>query len=116
VTRNHVCPCGTEGSNPSLSAIQTPQSGRTSQAPQHRAVCEESYPASALIPAGAPVAGSDMVVNASDRLGGGGVSARYKHEIPTMGKASSSKLLKLRPVTFRYNNHPARHLAVWVGS
>jgi hypothetical protein len=23
VTRNHVCPCGTEGSNPSLSATQS---------------------------------------------------------------------------------------------
>jgi hypothetical protein len=33
-------------------------------------------------------------------------SARYKHHIRDMG-AKSSALLKLRPVTFRYNSDPA---------
>ena len=32
-------------------------------------------------------------------------SARYKHDIHDMG-AASSKLTKLRPVSFRYNNDP----------
>ena len=35
-------------------------------------------------------------------------SARYKHDIRDMG-GKSSALLKLRPVTFRYNNDPAGH-------
>ncbi len=36
-------------------------------------------------------------------------SARYKHDIRDMG-AKSSALLKLRPVSFRYNNDPANTL------
>jgi hypothetical protein len=33
-------------------------------------------------------------------------SARYKHDIRDMG-AASARVLKLRPVTFRYNQEPA---------
>jgi hypothetical protein len=54
---------------------------------------------------GAPVTGAAVMVNASGRLGVVMSSARYKHDIRDMG-AASSKLLKLRPVTFRYNNDP----------
>ena len=36
-------------------------------------------------------------------------SARYKHDIRDMGEKSSA-LLKLRPVSFRYNNDPANTL------
>src|SRR5271165_3115038 len=36
-------------------------------------------------------------------------SARYKHDIRDMG-GKSSALLKLRPVSFRYNNDPANTL------
>jgi len=55
---------------------------------------------------GTPVmSGSDVVVNSAGRLGVVLSSARYKHDIRDMGEASS-KLLKLHPVTFRYNNDP----------
>jgi hypothetical protein len=55
---------------------------------------------------GAAVTGADVVVASDGRLGvGPPSSARYKHDIHDMGGASS-KLLKLRPVTFRYNQDP----------
>jgi hypothetical protein len=48
----------------------------------------------------------DVVVNSSGRLGvGPPSSARFKRDVHDMGEASS-KLLKLRPVTFRYKEHP----------
>jgi hypothetical protein len=55
---------------------------------------------------GAPVTGVDVVVDASGRLGVAPSAARFKHDIRNMGEASS-ELLKLRPVTFRYNNDPS---------
>ena len=58
---------------------------------------------------GAPVTGSTVVINAAGRLGVVLSSARYKHDIHDMGTASS-KLLKLRPVTFRYNHDPLGNL------
>ncbi len=54
---------------------------------------------------GSSVTGADVVVNGSGRLGVMMSSARYKHDIHDMG-AASRKLLKLRPVTFRYNDDP----------
>jgi hypothetical protein len=57
----------------------------------------------------APVTGSTVVINAAGRLGVVLSSARYKHDIHDMGMASS-KMLKLRPVTFRYNNDPVGNL------
>jgi hypothetical protein len=51
---------------------------------------------------GTPVTGGvDVVVNTSGQLGILPSSARYKRDIKDMG-ASSTALLKLRPVTFRY--------------
>ncbi len=55
---------------------------------------------------GAAVTGSEVAVNGSGRPGVAVSSARGKHDIHDMG-AASSKLLKLRPVRFRYNNDPA---------
>ncbi len=57
----------------------------------------------------APVTDSPVMVAANGRLGVVMSSARYKHDIRDMGEANS-KLLKLRPVTFRYNNHPSNAL------
>lgn len=45
--------------------------------------------------------GTPVVVNSSGQLGVLSSSARYKRDIRTMGDASD-KLMKLRPVTFRY--------------
>ncbi len=47
-----------------------------------------------------------MVVASNGRLGVAPSSARYKHDIHDMAGASS-RLLKLRPVSFRYNNDPS---------
>ena len=49
------------------------------------------------------------MINPAGRLGVVLSSARYKHDIHDMGTASS-KLLKLRPVTFRYNHDPLGNL------
>src|SRR5215469_16874066 len=58
---------------------------------------------------GAPVTGSTVVINAAGRLGVVLSSVRYKHDIHDMGTAST-KLLKLRAVTFRYNHDPVGNL------
>jgi trimeric autotransporter adhesin len=55
------------------------------------------------------VSGNAVVVNSSGQLGIVMSSARYKHDIRDMGGASS-KLLKLRPVSFRYNHDPSNTL------
>jgi hypothetical protein len=47
-----------------------------------------------------------VVVNSLGQLGMVPSSARFKHDIRDLG-AVSGKLLKLRPVSFRYNNDPA---------
>src|SRR5262249_9373430 len=52
---------------------------------------------------GSPVTGADVVVNAAGKLGVVASSARYKRDITTMG-AASDRLMKLRPVTFKYQN------------
>jgi len=52
---------------------------------------------------GAAVTGTDVVVNASGRLGIVMSSARYKHDVHSMGEASEG-LARLRPVAFRYND------------
>jgi len=60
--------------------------------------------------AGVPISGSEVVVvDASGQLGVSTSSARYKHDIRDMGGASSG-VLKLRPVTFRYNQDPSNTL------
>jgi len=46
------------------------------------------------------------VVNGNGRLGIQASSARYKRDIRDMGDASD-KLMKLRPVTFRYKDDPS---------
>jgi hypothetical protein len=51
----------------------------------------------------AVVVGSDVVVSSTGRLGIVMSSARYKRNIADMGDASH-RLMKLRPVTFRYKN------------
>jgi hypothetical protein len=53
----------------------------------------------------AAIFGSPVVVNAFGRLGIQASSARYKHDIRDMGEASE-RLMKLRPVTFRYKQDP----------
>jgi hypothetical protein len=59
---------------------------------------------------GVPISGSEVVVvDASGQLGVSTSSARYKHDIRDMGGASSG-VLKLRPVTFRYNQDPSNTL------
>jgi hypothetical protein len=52
---------------------------------------------------GVVVTGSDVVVAANGRMGVIMSSARYKLDLRDMGE-TSSKLMKLRPVTFRYKN------------
>lgn len=54
---------------------------------------------------GAPVSGVDVLVAANGRLGVALSSARYKRDILDMG-AQSGRLMKLRPVTFRYKQDP----------
>jgi hypothetical protein len=54
---------------------------------------------------GAAVTGGDVVVNSSGRLGVVASSARFKRDIRDMG-ALSDRLMKLRPVTFRYRDDP----------
>jgi hypothetical protein len=55
---------------------------------------------------GSPVfVGSQVLVNANGRLGVPVSSARYKRDIRDMGSASA-RLMKLRPVTFRYKEDP----------
>jgi hypothetical protein len=54
---------------------------------------------------GSMVTGDAVVVSNTGQLGIVVSSARFKHDIRDMGEAGS-KLLKLRPVTFRYNNDP----------
>jgi Chaperone of endosialidase len=54
---------------------------------------------------GIGVAGSAVVVSSAGKLGIVVSSARYKRDIHDMGPTSSG-LLKLRPVTFRYKNDP----------
>jgi hypothetical protein len=49
--------------------------------------------------------GSPVLVNAYGRLGSEVSSARYKQNIRDMG-AASDRLMKLRPVTFRYKEDP----------
>src|SRR5215467_7693790 len=46
-----------------------------------------------------------VIVSNSEQLGIVVSSARYKRDIRDMG-SSSEALMKLRPVTFRYRNHP----------
>jgi len=59
---------------------------------------------------GVPISASEVVVvDASGQLGVSTSSARYKHDIRNMGVASSG-VLKLRPVTFRYNQDPSNTL------
>jgi Chaperone of endosialidase len=53
------------------------------------------------------VAGSAVVVSNTGKLGIVTSSARFKRDIHDMG-GSSSGLMKLRPVTFRYKNDPDR--------
>ncbi len=53
--------------------------------------------------------GAPVEVTSAGQLGIVPSSARYKHDIRDMG-AKSSALLKLRPVSFRYNNDPANTL------
>src|SRR5262249_25701066 len=57
----------------------------------------------------AAIFGSPVVINAFGRLGIQASSARFKRLIREMGEASD-RLMKLRPVTFRYKEDPARTL------
>jgi hypothetical protein len=50
-----------------------------------------------------------VVVNGNGRLGIQASSARFKRDIHDMGEASE-RLMKLRPVTFRYKEDPAATL------
>jgi len=52
---------------------------------------------------GVPVVGADVVVGATGQLGVVASSARYKRDIKDMG-ASTDKLVRLRPVTFKYKS------------
>lgn len=52
---------------------------------------------------GSAVTGADVVVNGSGQLGVVASSARYKKAIRDMG-GSTDRLMKLRPVTFKYRN------------
>jgi polyhydroxyalkanoate synthesis regulator phasin len=54
---------------------------------------------------GKNVKGSEVVISSNGQLGVVKSSARYKRDIRDMGDASS-KLMKLRPVTFRYKDDP----------
>jgi hypothetical protein len=53
-----------------------------------------------------PILGLPVVVNGNGRLGIQASSARFKRDIHDMGEASE-RLMKLRPVTFRYKEDPA---------
>jgi hypothetical protein len=50
--------------------------------------------------------GGTVEVSSTGKVGMVVSSARYKHDIRDIGQKSSN-LLKLRPVSFRYNNDPA---------
>ncbi len=50
--------------------------------------------------------GTDVVVNSAGQLGIVASSARFKRDIRDMGDASE-RLMKLRPVTFRYKEDPS---------
>ena len=52
---------------------------------------------------GTPIAGQQVVVNANGRWVAGGSSARFKKKIKPMEEASEA-ILRLEPVTFRYND------------
>jgi len=55
---------------------------------------------------GTPIfVGSQVLVNSNGRLGIAASSARFKRDIRDMGDASG-RLMKLRPVTFRYKEDP----------
>ncbi len=54
---------------------------------------------------GAAVSGSAVVVSSTGQLGIVVSSARYKRDVHDMA-ATSSNLMKLRPVTFRYKQDP----------
>jgi hypothetical protein len=54
---------------------------------------------------GTAVTGPDVTVGANGQLGVLPSSARFKRDIHDMGE-TSSKLMKLRPVSFRYKNDP----------
>ncbi|HKD66511.1 MAG TPA: tail fiber domain-containing protein [Candidatus Binataceae bacterium] len=56
--------------------------------------------------AGVPATGDAVVVSKTGQLGIVVSSARYKHDISDIGDRSS-RLLKLRPVSFRYKNKAA---------
>jgi hypothetical protein len=55
---------------------------------------------------GKNIKGAEVVINSNGQVGVVKSSARYKRDIRDMGDASS-KLMKLRPVTFRYKEDPA---------
>jgi hypothetical protein len=52
------------------------------------------------------VTGADVVINSSGRLGVVVSSARFKRDIQEMSTASGA-LMRLRPVTFHYQDDPA---------
>jgi hypothetical protein len=54
---------------------------------------------------GTTVTGADVIVSSTGQLGVATSSASYKHDIRDLGNASAG-LMKLRPVSFRYNNDP----------
>jgi hypothetical protein len=56
---------------------------------------------------GTTVSGADVIVSSTGQLGVATSSARYKHDIRDIGNASAG-LMKLRPVSFRYNSDPSR--------
>jgi len=58
---------------------------------------------------GVGVSGAPVEVSSAGKLGVVISSARFKHDIHDMGDKSSA-LLKLRPVSFRYNSDPANTL------
>ena len=53
---------------------------------------------------GSTVAGSQVLISGTGQLGVASSSARFKEDIRDMGE-ESSRLLKLRPVRFRYKGH-----------
>ena len=52
------------------------------------------------------VTGADVVVSSTGQLGVATSSARYKRDIRDIGGASA-RLMRLRPVSFRYKNDPS---------
>jgi hypothetical protein len=56
-----------------------------------------------------PIFGLPVLVNANGRLGVQASSVRFKRDIHDMAEGSE-RLMKLRPVTFRYKEDPARTL------